>query len=87
MLSRSKTDQESTGQIVGVVATVNETCPVAALRGVEGAGLDGGDRGRSTVKGAVRHLTCIAFSTGAKPSIGSSITPRIHIRLTDVTER
>jgi integrase len=31
-IARSKTDQEAAGQVVGVVATGTQTCPVAALR-------------------------------------------------------
>jgi NCAIR mutase (PurE)-related protein len=31
-VARSKTDQEAAGQVVGVVATGTQTCPVAALR-------------------------------------------------------
>ena len=59
--------------------------PAAAQRGAEGAGLDGGQRGRSTIKGAVRHAKCIGSYTAANVPVACSITSRIYTSLTDVT--
>lgn len=62
----------------------SRSSPVAAQRCAEGAGLDGGDRGRSTIKGADLRAKCTS-STGATAPIGISTISRIHTSLTDVT--
>jgi hypothetical protein len=50
-----------------------------------GAEVDGDDRSRSTTRSAVRHAQSIT-SIGAMIPICTSITPRIHTNLTDVTD-
>jgi len=80
-----RTDYDVEGTNARRSTAASRSSPRAAQRCAEGAGLDGGDRGRSTIKGAVRHASCIGFSTGAKISIGCSTTPRFHTSLTDVT--
>jgi hypothetical protein len=84
-MTTPRTDDDVEGTYARRSTAAARSSPSAAQRGAEGAGLDGGDRGRSTINGAVRYATCIGFSTGAKAPIASPITPRIHTRLTDVT--
>jgi hypothetical protein len=64
---------------------MSRSSPVAAQRCAEGAGLDGGDRGRSTIKGAVLRAECTS-PIGATVPIGISTISPIHTSLTDVTE-
>ena len=80
-----RTDYDVEGTNARRSTAASRSSPAAAQRGAEGAGLDGGDRSRSTIKGAVRHARCIGRSTGAKAPTSLSITPRIHTNLTDVT--
>ena len=61
--------------------------PAAAQRCAEGAGLDGGEHGRSTISHAVHHTRlCVDLnSTGAETPMNASDTSRIYTRLTDAT--
>ena len=61
----------------------SRSSPEAASRCAEGAGLDGGDRGRSTIKRAVLRSQVHQVD---RP-IGTSAIPEIHTTLTDVTVR
>ncbi|HEV3082239.1 MAG TPA: hypothetical protein VGY66_20820, partial [Gemmataceae bacterium] len=65
-------------------AAAPRSSPTAAQRCAEGAGLDGGDRGRSTIKDAVLRAIC-TYSIGAAAPIGISTPSRIHTSLTHVT--
>src|SRR6516164_9708709 len=61
--------------------------PAAAQRCAEGAGLDGVDRGRSTISCAV-HRTSDMLTTSltrADASMSTFTTPRIYTCLTDAT--
>src|SRR6476659_10471417 len=61
--------------------------PAAAQRCAKGAGLDGGDRGRSTITCAV-HRTSYMLTTSltrADASMSTFTTPRIYTCLTDAT--
>src|SRR3954452_5693324 len=61
--------------------------PAAAQRCAKGAGLDGGDRGRSTMSCAV-HRTSDMLTTNltrADASMSTFTTPRIYTCLTDAT--
>ena len=63
--------------------------PAAAQRCAKGAGLDGGDRGRSTMSCAV-HRTSDMLTTSltrADASMSTFTTPRIYTCLTDATAR
>jgi hypothetical protein len=63
--------------------------PAAAQRCAEGAGLDGVDRGRSTISCAV-HRTSDMLTTSltrADASMSTFTTPRIYTCLTDATHR
>jgi hypothetical protein len=67
-------------------AAASRSSPTAVQRCAEGAGLDGGDRGRSAIKGVVLRAICTC-SIGAAAPIGISTPSRIHTSLTDVTAR
>src|ERR1043166_1636342 len=62
--------------------------PAAAQRCAKGAGLDGGDRGRSTITCAVHRTSdmLITSLTRADASMSTFPTPRIYPRLTDATK-
>jgi hypothetical protein len=83
-MTAPRTDYDVEGTYARRSTAASLSSPAAAQRGAEGAGLDGGERGRSTIS-AVRHERCIGFSTGAMAPNGLSITPRFHTSLTDVT--
>ena len=65
-------------------AAAPRSSPTALPRCAEGAGLDGGDRGRSAIKGVVLRAICTC-SIGAAAPIGISTPSRIHTSLTHVT--
>jgi len=83
-MTTHRTDYDVEGTYAGRSTAASRSSPAAAQRGAEGAGLDGGQRGRSTIKGAGRHAKCIT-SIGAKIPVATSITPRIYTTLTGVT--
>ena len=83
-MTAPRTDYDVEGTNARRSTAASLSSPAAAQRGAEGAGLDGGEPGRSTIS-AVRHERCIGFSTGAMAPNGLSITPRFHTSLTDVT--
>jgi hypothetical protein len=87
-MTTPQTDEGVEGTYARRSTAASRSSPAAAQRGAEGAGLDGGDRGRSTIKGVVRHAECISFSTGATvPIVHHSLTPPIHTTLTDMTPK
>ena len=84
-MTTRRTDEDVDGTYARHSTATSRSSPAAAQRGAEGAGLDGGDRSRSTIRSAVRHANCIT-SIGAAAPIRTSSTLRIHTSLTDVTE-
>jgi hypothetical protein len=63
----------------------SRSSPAAAQRCAEGAGLDGGDRGRSTITCAVHRTRCSLNSTGAEVPMNAFDTSPIYTSLTDAT--
>src|SRR4051812_48506530 len=63
----------------------SRSSPAAAQRCAEGAGLDGGDRGRSTITCAVHRIQMQLNSTGAEVPMNAFDTSPIYTSLTDAT--
>src|SRR5690348_8682355 len=77
----------STAPIPGARPWRRRQRPAAAQRCAKGAGLDGGDRGRSTITCAV-HRTSDMLTTSltrADASMSTFTIPRIYTCLTDAT--
>ena len=83
-----KTDCGHDGTYAHRSTVASRSSPAAAQRGAEGAGLDGGDHGRSTIIQAVYLYQTIESSinsTRADTPIKAFATSRIYTSLTDTT--
>ena len=82
-----KTDCAVDGTYAQRSTVASRSSPAAAQRGAEGAGLDGGDHGRSTIIRAVYRARWSSHlnSTRADTPIKAFATSRIYTSLTDTT--
>jgi len=85
-LALKRSTAPSNGMDAKSSAGVLLSSPAAAQRCAKGAGLDGGDRGRSTMSCAVHRTSDMLTTslTGADASMSAFTTPRIYTCLTDL---